>query len=133
MDNLMGTLSTGGGIGGTRELANWQPFCDVSETDKNFIIQAELPGVKKEDIKVELDNNMLRISGEKKHEKKEEGETWRRCERTYGKFERSLSVPEGVTEKDIRANYDNGVLKVEFPKPAKAVGAKKAIPITQGK
>jgi HSP20 family protein len=111
---------------------HWSPSCDVKETDNSYIIHAELPGVQKEDIKVELQDGMLTISGEKKHEKKEENEKWHMVERSFGKFQRSMAVPEGVTEENIKASFDNGVLQVEFPKPVKSLPQKKSIPIASG-
>jgi HSP20 family protein len=126
MDSLFGELST------HSELKNWSPSCDVKETDNSYIIHAELPGVQKEDIKLELQDGILTISGEKKHEKKEENEKWHRVERSYGSFQRSMAVPEGVTEENIKATFDNGVLQVEFPKPVKSLPEKKSIPIASG-
>lgn len=95
------------------------------------MIHAELPGVKKEDIHLELQGGVLTISGEKKQEKKEENEKWHRVERFYGSFQRKMTVPEGVTEENIKAKFNNGVLEVEFPKAVKSLPEKKKfIPIT---
>ena len=102
--------------GGTGENALWKPSVDVKETDKEYLIHAELPGVKKEDINIDLEKNLLTISGERKQEKKEDNEKYHRVERSYGKFSRSMSVPEGVTPDQIKAKFDNGVLEVSFPK-----------------
>ena len=114
----MGLIPSGarGGLG-FGELMEWTPRMDVKETDKDIVIQAELPGVKKEDINVELKDGMLTISGERKHEKKEQGETFRRSERSFGKFVRSMAVPRELTEEQIKAAYKDGVLEVNFPKP----------------
>lgn len=95
----------------------WRPLCDVKETEKEIVVHAELPGVKKEDIHIELHNGFLTISGERKEEKKEEAEKYHRVERSYGKFARSVAVPEGVTEEQVKAKIDNGVLEVTLPKP----------------
>lgn len=97
--------------------APWRPVCDVKENDKDIVVHAELPGVKKEDIQVELHNGFLTISGERNEEKKEQGERYHRVERSYGKFARSVAVPEGVSEEQIKARYENGVLEVTMPKP----------------
>jgi HSP20 family protein len=95
----------------------WNPVCDIKETDKDYIVHAELPGVPKENINIELENGILTISGEKKEEKKEENEKYHRIERSYGKFSRSMTVPEGVTHDQIKAKFENGVLEITFPKP----------------
>lgn len=106
----------------------WRPLCDVKETDKELLVHAELPGVKKEDIHIELQNGILTISGERKEEKKEEKEKYHRVERNYGRFARSVAVPEGVTEDQVKAKIENGVLEVAIPKPP-AKPAPKQIPI----
>jgi len=111
---------TSGGVGGEGkgvEVAPWRPVWDIKETDKGMIVHVELPGVKKEDIKVEVNEGLLTISGERNQEKHEEGATWRRSERSYGQFCRSIPLGEGITEKDIKANFQNGVLELNFPKP----------------
>lgn len=95
----------------------WQPRCDVRETDKEISLIAELPGIRKEDISVSLDNGLLTVSGERRSERTEGGdnERWHHVERSFGRFSRTMRVPEHVTEDDIRATYDNGVLTVSFP------------------
>jgi HSP20 family protein len=99
-------------------MRNWRPVCDVKETDQNLVVHAELPGVPKERVKVEFDNNILTISGERTYENKVEGEKWHRTERSYGKFSRSIAMPEGVDPAQISATYKDGVLEVTVPKPA---------------
>jgi HSP20 family protein len=101
----------------TSKSSAWNPVCDIKETDKEIILHAELPGVPKENINIEVENGILTISGEKKEEKKEENEKYHRIERSYGKFSRSMKVPEGITIDQIKAKFDNGVLQVTFPKP----------------
>jgi len=95
----------------------WVPLVDVRETDKEIIVHAELPGVKKEEVKLEVRDNRLIVSGERKQERKEEGERFHRIERTYGKFLRMLALPSGVDPSNICANFENGVLEVVVPKP----------------
>ena len=90
---------------------------DLKEQGENLILHAELPGCKKEDISIELNNGILTVSGEKKEEKKEENDKYHRIERTFGRFSRSMAVPKEVTEDKIKASYDNGVLEVTIPKP----------------
>jgi HSP20 family protein len=94
----------------------WKPSLDIRETPTEYKIVAEVPGVDKENIKIELQNGVLTLCGEKKQEKKEEKENYFRSERIYGKFSRSIRVPTEVTEKDIKACFKNGVLEVCFPK-----------------
>jgi len=133
MDRMFG-LTRGGGqqLGGQEggvSSALWRPMIDVKETDKEVMVHADLPGIKKEDINIELNDNVLTISGERKYEKKEENERFHRSERSYGKFVRSMQVPEGIKEQDIKAKFDNGVLELSFPKPAEQKKEAKRITI----
>jgi len=109
--------------------ATWSPTCDVRETDKNFIIQAEVPGAKKEDIKLELDGNQLRISGEVKDERVEKNDTYYHSERTYGQFTRTFAMPETADLDNIRAEHLNGVLHVTVPKKAVVQPNKRTITV----
>ena len=104
------------------------PRVDVHENDDKFTITAELPGAKKDDLHVTLENNTLTIEGSVEDESREEKEgRVLRHERRYGKFSRSFSVSEALTEADIHASFDNGVLKLEFPKKENPVPEKKRI------
>lgn len=94
----------------------WRPATDVIETDKEIVLKAELPGVKKEDVSVELDGNALTIRGERKEEKEEKGRKLHRVERFYGAFMRSFTLPESVDAKAIKAEMKDGVLEVHLPK-----------------
>lgn len=94
----------------------WRPVADISETDTEFLIKAELPEVKKEDVKVTFEQGMLTISGERRQEKKQEAENEIRIESFYGSFSRSFSLPDNVNAKGIRAESKDGVLKVRIPK-----------------
>jgi HSP20 family protein len=107
------TFSTGGA-------AELLPNLDVTETDKQIEITAELPGLEEKDVQVNLADNVLTIRGEKKAEKEEKDKTYRLVERSYGSFVRSLELPEGVNADAIKASIDKGVLKVTVPKPAPA-------------
>jgi len=102
----------------TREIADWNPTADVESTNDAFIINAELPGVNKSDIKIEVADGVLTIRGEKKREKEEEDPEKRvhRRESVYGTFQRSFELPEGVDPGQIKAKYENGVLRVIVPK-----------------
>jgi HSP20 family protein len=101
--------------------AVWSPRVDIQESDKEVNLDLELPGMKKEDIKVEIKNGMLTISGEHKQEKKyEEGEITR-MERRYGKFERSFSLPDTIDEGKVSATYKDGILSLTMQKSEKAL------------
>jgi HSP20 family protein len=94
----------------------WRPVADISETDKEYLIKAELPEVKKEDVKVTFVDGMITISGERRHEKEQKGENEIRVESFYGTFSRSFALPENIDEKGIRAESKDGVLRVRIPK-----------------
>ena len=98
----------------------WAPKVDISETDKEFTIKAELPEVKKEDVKVNVENGQLTISGERKQEKEEKGKKFHRIERSYGSFMRSFTLPENVDAAGIKAAFKDGMLNLSLPKTAKA-------------
>jgi HSP20 family protein len=100
--------------------ADWAPAIDVEETDKEYLIKADLPEVKKEEIKVGLKEGVLTVEGERKQEKEEKGKKFHRIERSYGKFVRRLAVPADVDEQKIGAEFKDGVLNVHLPKSATA-------------
>ena len=95
----------------------WMPAMDLVEADDHFLLKADLPGLSEEDVAIEVRDNALTISGERKaeHERRERG--WYRVERSFGRFSRSLSLPEGVDPDSISASFDRGVLSVTIPKP----------------
>lgn len=92
------------------------PSIDISETDDKFLITAELPGMKKEDINISLENSRLSISGERSFESEEKGKTFHRVETQYGSFNRSFQLPDNVDEGSIEANYENGLLNITIEK-----------------
>ena len=94
----------------------WSPLVDVEETDKEYTIKAELPEVKREDVKIQVEDGSLRISGERKLEKEESGRRFHRLERSYGAFERSFSLPEGTRKDAVSAEFKDGLLRVHLPK-----------------
>jgi len=94
----------------------WSPSADISETDKEYLIRAELPAVKKEDIQVTLDNGIITIKGERKQQKEDKNEKFHRVENFYGSFERSFSVPDNVKADSISCESKDGVLSVHIPK-----------------
>ena len=100
------------------------PTLDVTETDKELEITAELPGLEEKDVQINMSDNLLTIRGEKKAEKEQKDKNYRLVERSYGSFERTLELPEGVSSDAIKANITKGVLKVTIPKPAPAQAKK---------
>jgi HSP20 family protein len=96
------------------------PSMDVTETDKEIEITAELPGLAEKDVQVNVADNVLTIKGEKKSEKEEKDKNYRMFERSYGSFSRTLDLPAGINPDTIKASLSNGVLKVTVPKPAAA-------------
>ena len=100
------------------------PNMDVTETEKEIEITAELPGLEEKDVQINIADNLLTIRGEKKAEKEQKDKNYRLVERSYGSFERTLELPEGVNADAIKANISKGVLKVTVPKPAPAQAKK---------
>jgi len=103
-----------------REINEWVPAVDVYEDKENIVIEVEVPGMKEEDLKVNLENNTLTISGERKFEKEEQDKNYYRMERSYGSFTRSFLLPDNVDTKNIKAKYKDGVLILTLPKKAEA-------------
>ncbi len=95
----------------------WIPVIDIEEDNENFIVSAELPGLKKEDVKISVRGNLLTISGERKQEAETKNKTYHRVERMYGKFSRTISLPSDVDVNKIKAVYKDGVLHITLPKP----------------
>ncbi|HID38573.1 MAG TPA: Hsp20/alpha crystallin family protein [Calditrichaeota bacterium] len=102
------------------ERVDLTPLVDVEETDDEFIISAELPGMKRNEIKITFENNILNISGEKKAGKEIKEDNYHRMERSYGKFSRTIPIPSGVKLDKIDAVYEDGVLTVHIPKTEEA-------------
>jgi HSP20 family protein len=99
--------------------AVWGPPVDVEETDESVTVRVELPGMVKDDIKVNVMGDVVTISGERKHEAEQKGRTYHRIERLYGKFQRILSLPAEVESDKARATYRNGILELVLPKTAR--------------
>ena len=96
------------------------------------MVEAELPGIDEKDVSLALQDGVLTIRGEKKHEHDEEKEGYRMTERRYGSFQRSVRLPDTVDEDKVEASFNNGVLKVSLPKRPEAVGKQRTIPIKKG-
>jgi HSP20 family protein len=101
------------------EVATWVPEVDVFERDNRLVTRVDLPGMKKEEVKVEVTEGYLVISGERKNEAEEKKDNFYRCEREYGTFYRAVPLPEGVKYEDVKATFANGVLEVSVPLPVK--------------
>ncbi|MGA6828930.1 Hsp20/alpha crystallin family protein [Nitrospira sp. NS4] len=104
----------------TLTVADWVPTVDISETDGEYLIKAELPEVKKEDVKVTLEEGVLTIQGQRRQEKEEKTTKYHRIERSYGTFLRSFSLPDQVNESGVKAEFKDGMLNLHIPKSEKA-------------
>jgi HSP20 family protein len=109
---LFGLTKVGNGERETLSTADWYPSCDISESEKEYRIAAELPSVKKEDVHVTLEQGLLTIQGERKEQREEKGLKYHRRELSYGKFVRRFTMPDDADESRVEATFDNGVLNV---------------------
>jgi HSP20 family protein len=98
-------------------LRRWVPSMDLVETDEQFVLRADLPGLSDGDVSIELEDNVLTVAGERKAEHEDKKEGFYRMERSFGQFRRSLTLPDGVDADGIAATFDKGVLEVRIPKP----------------
>jgi HSP20 family protein len=101
---------------GDTQVATYAPRVDVVENKENFVVRAELPGLKKEDVKLQLENNVLTLSGEKRSEEKRDEDNFHLRETRYGKFERSFRLTDNIDRSNITADYKDGVLTISLPK-----------------
>ena len=101
-------------------LADWMPLADITEDEKEYLIKAELPELKREDVKVTVENGVLTISGERKFEKEEKKRKFHRVERGYGTFVRSFTLPDDADASKVKAEFKNGLLTVHLPKSERA-------------
>jgi len=110
----------------------WVPPMDLVEGEDHFLLKADLPGLGEDDVNIEIQDNTLTVSGERRseHESKERG--WYRVERSFGRFSRSLTLPEGVKSDAVTAEFDKGVLSVRIPKPEERKPRRVAIKATSG-
>ena len=121
LSSLFNTSSfrRGDGQEETMTVTEWAPLVDISEDDKEYCIRTELPGVKKEEVKVTVENGVLSISGERKYEKEEKNRKYHRIERAYGNFLRSFSLPDDADGSKVSAEFKDGVLNVHLAKDEK--------------
>jgi HSP20 family protein len=119
MNRLFNTFfeAPAAGGGAVTSARRWVPAMDLVESEDEFVLRADLPGLSEEDVNIELEDNVLTISGERKSEHEQRKEGYYRVERASGSFARSLTLPEGVDPEKVRAQFDRGVLEVRIPKP----------------
>lgn len=115
-----GSWNRAGNSNGGLKLADWSPQVDIIEDEKEYLVKADLPEMKKEEIKIKVEEGLLSVSGERNAEKEEKGKTFHRIERSYGSFERSFTLPENADGTKVSAEFKEGVLKVHLPKSASA-------------
>lgn len=123
LNRMIARPASGGSVGQGREVmtvADWTPTVDISETEAEYAIKAELPEVKREDVKVTVEDGVLTIQGERKQEKEEKGKKYHRVERSYGRFVRTFTLPDTVDESKVKAEYTDGILHLHLPKSEKA-------------
>ncbi|MDP2711308.1 MAG: Hsp20/alpha crystallin family protein [Solirubrobacteraceae bacterium] len=121
MNRLFSTFfdtPTNRGANGGAAARRWIPAMDLIETGEHFVLKADLPGIAESDVSIEVENNVLTVSGERKTEREDQHEGYYRLERSTGAFSRSLTLPEGIDAADVTAAFDKGVLEVRIPKPA---------------
>ena len=130
VDRLFNTFF---GDADSRAARRWVPAMDLVEADDHFILKADLPGLGEEDVAIEVQDNVLTISGERRTEREQNDRGWMRVERSFGSFSRSLSLPDHVDADAIEATFDRGVLEVKIPKPEERKPRRIAIASGNGK
>src|SRR6201998_1936194 len=113
--------------------SQFAPPVDVYEDEHNVVLKVEVPGIDEKDIDVRVENNVLTVHGERKVEKEEKEENFRRIERQYGSFTRTFTLPSTVDTENVQANYDKGVLKINLPKKAEAKPKQIKVNVSSGK
>ena len=113
-------------------LTTWAPAVDIYETENELVLKADIPDINEEDLDIRVENNMLTIRGERKFEHEVKEDNYLRVERAYGSFSRSFSLPNTVNSEAIKAEYKNGVLKVEMPKRAESKPKQVKVNVSNG-
>lgn len=129
VNRLFGTFfdtQAGASNGGLRR---WVPAMDLVEEGEDFVLRADLPGLGEDDVNVELEDNVLTVSGERKSQHEEQRDGYRRIERASGSFARSLTLPDGVDPERVKAHFEHGVLEVRVPKPEQRKARRVAISV----
>jgi len=129
IDRMFGDL--GSNRGSSSGVSQWSPAIEVAERDGNYVVHAELPGLKPEEVNVEVADDALIIQGERRSQHEENQGGLHRSERRYGRFYRSIPLPEGVNPEQVRANFQNGVLEVTVP-TTQQPSNRRQIPIQSG-
>jgi HSP20 family protein len=133
MNRLFSTVfDTPTGAVGPAATRPWVPAMDLVETADHFVLKADLPGMTEQELSIEVEDQTLTISGERRSEHEEAGAGLRRVERAFGRFERSLTLPKGVDPEAVEAAFAHGVLEVRIPKPEEAKPRKIAIGVNGG-
>ena len=132
MNRLFNTFFDTPSVAGSGALRRWIPAMDLVETENDYVLKADLPGLSDDDVKIEVEDNVLTISGQRKSEHEQRKDGFHRVERSYGSFRRSLALPEGVDAEAIKASFDRGVLDVRIPKPEERKPHKVAISVGSG-
>ncbi|MCC7007426.1 MAG: Hsp20/alpha crystallin family protein [Acidobacteria bacterium] len=128
LNRMLGpTFPQSGVLDESMRFGDWSPAMDVEETEKEYVVKADLPAIPKEDVKVRVEDGVLTVEGERKQEKEEKGKKYHRTERSYGKFVRRLALPSDVDQQQIAAECKDGVLLVRLPK--KVAAAPKAVDV----
>jgi HSP20 family protein len=117
MNRLFGTVFDAPNPSNGNTLRRWMPPMDLVETDDHFVLRADLPGLAEGDVSIEVEDNVLTVSGERKAEHETTKEGYHRVERAFGSFSRALTLPEGVDAESVTASFDRGVLEIRIPKP----------------
>lgn len=115
-DSFFGRRGEAGGAAQARR--RWVPAMDLVETGDSLVLRADLPGLGRDDVEVEVKDGVLTVSGERRAEHEDKREGYHRGERSFGQFSRSLELPKGVDPESVSAEFENGVLEVRIPKPA---------------
>lgn len=123
MDSIFSRMGTGGRRGEATAVA-WMPKIDVKSKGDDIVVRAELPGIDSNEVDIEVTDGVLTIKGERKVEEEREGEDWLIRESSFGSFERSMVLPEGVSAEEIKADYRDGILEVHVPKALEAARPK---------
>jgi HSP20 family protein len=132
MNRLFNTFFDAPAGTGNGPSGRWLPAMDLVETENEFVLKADLPGLSEADVNIEVDDNVLTISGERKADHEERKAGYYRLERSSGSFRRSLTLPEGINPESVRARFDKGVLEVLIPKPEQRTPRKVQISVGAG-
>jgi HSP20 family protein len=120
LNRVFARIPRGGNENEAMTVADWIPLVDISETTAEYVIKAEIPEVKKEDVKVTLEHGVLTVQGMRRQEAEEKGKKYHRVERSYGSFVRSFSLPDLVDDTKVQADFKEGILTLRLPISEKA-------------